>query len=246
MSGRMAAGVALLGAVAFLLGAGEGSVEQAREAAARELQQALVLEPDVANGLAIYRGCAECHQPEGWGRADGSTPQLAGQHRTVILKQLADIRAGHRSNPEMHPYATPEKIGGAQGVADVAGYIDTLEISVETGKGPGDALEQGAALYAVNCKRCHGPNGEGDAEAAVPRIQSQHYAYLLRQFQAIRDGKRANAHPDMVAHVQGISDGQARAVLDYVSRLEPPQELQAPPGWRNPDFPPARPGPAGP
>jgi hypothetical protein len=25
-------------------------------------------------------------------------------------------------------------------------------------------------------------------------------------------------------------------MLDYVSRLEPPEELQAPEGWQNPDF----------
>jgi len=246
MAARIAAVVAMLGAAPFLLAAGEDAVTQPREIAARELQAALALEPDTANGLAIYRSCAACHQPEGWGLADGSYPQLAGQHKTVILKQLADIRAGHRSNPEMHPFAVPEKIGGAQGVADVAAYIDTLEISVDNGKGAGDDLDQGAALYAVNCKRCHGPNGEGDAEGFVPRIQSQHYAYLLRQFRAIRDGQRDNANPDMIAHVRDISDAQARAVLDYVSRLEPPEELQAPAGWRNPDFPPAEPGSARP
>ena len=41
----------------------------------------------------------------------------------------------------------------------------------------------------------------------------------------------------MLAQIQGFEDRETRAVLDYVSRLEPPPELQAPPGWRNPDFP---------
>ena len=39
--------------------------------------------------LQIYRTCAACHMPEGWGA--GSTliaiPQLAGQHRTVVIKR---------------------------------------------------------------------------------------------------------------------------------------------------------------
>ncbi len=238
---RNGAGAALaLGSVAILLLAADG--EQIRDStpasvADRELHEALGLEPDIANGLRIYRTCAECHQPEGWGLEDGSYPQLAGQHRKVVIKQLADIRAGVRGNPEMLPFASPERIGGAQGVADVAGYIDTLEINVDTGKGSGDDLERGEALYAANCARCHGGRGEGDGDRYIPRLQSQHYVYLLRQFQAIRDGKRGNANPEMVLHIQGISDTDAHAILDYVSRLEPLEMFQAPPGWSNPDFP---------
>jgi cytochrome c553 len=231
----MVGGLAALGLVC-LVGAAETTDEAARRAAALELEQALSVESDIANGLKIYRSCAECHQSEGWGLPDGSYPQLAGQHKQVILKQLTDIRAGVRVNPEMLPWVSPKRIGDAQDVADVAGYIDTLELSVNGGKGAGDDLERGAELYAANCARCHGPEGEGDGEAFVPRIQSQHYAYLLRQFQAIRDGRRGNADPDMRTHVQGISDEQARAILDHVSRLEPPEMFQAPSGWRNPDF----------
>jgi len=206
-------------------------------AAARlEVEQALALSPDLENGLRIYRICADCHQPEGWGLPDGSYPQLAGQHRTVIIKQLADIRSGNRDNPTMFPFASHERIGGAQAVADVAGYIDTLEISVRTGKGDGDALDRGGKLYQRDCARCHGPEGEGDGERYIPRIQSQHYLYLVRQFEWIRDGKRHNADPEMARQIQGYGDREVRAVLDYVSRLEPPVEFQAPPDWRNPDF----------
>ena len=37
--------------------------------------------------------------------ADGTFPQLAGQHTTVLIKQMADIRAGERDNPTMYPFA---------------------------------------------------------------------------------------------------------------------------------------------
>jgi cytochrome c553 len=233
--------LAVVGAALMLMAAAEEASKEkgprAEAISAAEIELALALEPDTANGLRLYRECAECHQPEGWGKPDGSYPQLAGQHTTVIVKQLADIRAGIRGAPEMHGFVTIQKLGDAQGVADVAGYIDTLEISVNNGKGPGTDLAAGKNLYDAKCARCHGKNGEGDGNKYIPRIQAQHYEYLLRQFRDIRDGRRGNADEKMVEHTRGISDDQASAILDHVSRLEPPEWLQAPPGWENPDFP---------
>jgi cytochrome c553 len=208
-----------------------------RAKAARELEKALALTPNVAHGLEIYRSCAGCHLPEGWGLSNGSVPQIAGQHHNVVIKQLADIRAGNRDAFLMLPYASVESIGGTQAVADVAGYIDTLEISVENGKGPGTDLASGEKLYKENCVRCHGESGAGDDAKFIPRIQAQHYRYLVHQLEWIRDEKRHNANPEMTAQIHEFSDAQIQAVADYVSRLEPPAELQAPPGWHNPDFP---------
>lgn len=200
------------------------------------LAPAPALTANVENGLRIYRACAACHMPEGWGLDTGLVPQLAGQHRKVVIKELADIRAGNRDNVLMVPYATLEVIGGAQAVADVAGYIDSLEINIANGKGSGEDLEEGEGLYAENCMSCHGSAGEGDDEKFIPRIQAQHFKYLVRQFEGIRDGKRCNANPEMTAQIQKIGERETNAMLDYVSRLEPPVDLQAPPGWKNPDF----------
>ena len=212
------------------------SIEEFQAQAAREIEQALDLTPNIEKGLEIYRGCASCHKPEGWGLHTGSVPQVAGQHRTVVIKQLAEIRAGNRSNPMMLRHASVAAVGGAQAVADVAGYIDTLKISADNGKGPGRDLELGERLYGENCARCHGAKGEGDAEKHVPRIQARHYKYMVRQFRWIRDGKRRNANTEMVTQIEGFEDSEAKAVLDYASRLEPPAELQAPADWHNPDF----------
>jgi len=210
--------------------------EEIQARAARELEEALALTPNVAHGLEIYRSCAGCHLPEGWGLSNGSVPQIAGQHHNVVIKQLADIRAGNRDAFLMLPYASLESIGGTQAVADVAGYIDTLEISVENGKGPGTDLALGEKLYHENCVRCHGEAGAGDGAKFIPRIQAQHYRYLVRQLEWIRDAKRRNANPEMTAQIHDFGERETRAVADYVSRLEPPVDLQAPPGWQNPDF----------
>lgn len=39
-----------------------------------------------------------------------------------------------------------------------------------------------------------------------------------------------------VLQTQGFGDRETHVVLDFVSRLEPPAAMQAPPGWKNPDF----------
>ena len=201
-----------------------------------EEDEALHLKPDVKNGKDVFEVCSACHQPEGWGLTDGTFPQLAGQHPRVIIKQLADIRALNRDNATMYPFALPSQIGGPQAIADVAAYIQGLKMNPEPGHGEGKDLELGKKLYADNCTRCHGPDGAGDNEKFYPRLQGQHYAYLIRQYEWIKAGKRRNANPDMVKQIQGFSERDTKAVLDYVSRLKPPANLTAPKGWKNPDF----------
>ena len=201
-----------------------------------EREKALELKPDLAHGKDVYEVCSACHMPEGWGRSDGTFPELAGQHRSVLIKQLTDIREGNRDNPTMYPFALTSEIGGEQSVTDVTAYIQKLPMNPENGVGPGTDLAHGEKLYKDNCVRCHGATGEGDGVKFYPRIQGQHYEYLLRQYKWIKEGKRRNANPDMIAQIKDFSDKDTIDVLDYVSRLKPPKELLGVKGWHNPDF----------
>ena len=206
-----------------------------------EADEATRLAPDLKNGLVVYEVCAACHLPEGWGDPDGSYPQIAGQHRNVLIKQLADIRALNRANPAMYPFSLPEAIGGVQAVADVTAYISKLPMTPDHGKGPwGErTLEygQGERLYNAQCLACHGKRGEGSDQGVFPRIQGQHYQYMLRQFEWIRDGRRRNANPAMVEQIKGFSDRETRMVINYASQLPVPREDLAPSVmWKNPDF----------
>ncbi len=101
-----------------------------------------------------------------------------------------------------------------------------------------EGLERGEALYKEHCVKCHGDYGEGKNAEFQPRIQGQHYEYLLRQFHHIKSGRRKNADETMVKQIKGFSERDIVAVVDYTSRLRPPADLSAPAGWRNPDFPP--------
>ena len=206
-----------------------------------ERDEALKLKPNLENGVDVYEVCAACHLTEGWGTKDGTFPQLAGQLKGVLIKQLADIREGNRDNPTMYPFALPESIGDAQALADVVAYIEKLPMNPDNGKGQWDKgtpeFAQGKKLYEDNCVKCHGEQGEGNLEKFFPLIQGQHYKYMLRQFEWIRDGKRRNANPDMVKQIKEFSDKDMQMVINYVSRIPVPKEKLAPSkDWLNPDF----------
>lgn len=207
------------------------------EVAQREYDEVMGLTPNPANGAKAYLTCAVCHRPEGWGSPDGDYPQIAGQTRTVIIKQLADIRARNRDNPLMYPFSVPRVLGGAQEIADVAAYVSQLPMTAGNGKGPGTDLGLGKRLYEDNCVKCHGDKGQGNEKEHIPAVAGQHYLYQVRQFDAIRTGRRKNADPKMTRQIHGFTPQEEAAVLDYTSRLAPPPEKVAKSGWLNPDFP---------
>lgn len=192
-----------------------------------EINDAMKLTPNIENGKKTYELCASCHADNGWGKEDGSFPAIAGQHRSVIIKQLADIRARNRDNPTMYPFAGNDVIGGAQGLEDVAEYISQLPKNTVVGQGDGTQLVKGKKIFKQMCSACHGDKGQGNAQAFFPRIQGQHYAYLLRQLQWMRDGRRKNANPAMLAIIKNMDDETLSAVADYVSRIEVDSSVSA-------------------
>lgn len=183
-----------------------------------EKTEALRTQGDAARGEAAFVICQGCHRVGALGRVDGSYPRLAGQHATVLIKQLADVRSGRRSNPKMLPFADHQSLA-VQDIADIAAYLQGLPVPADQGKGDGKALALGERLYVADCVSCHGPRGEGDPNRFYPRIAGQHFRYLLRENLLIRDGKRKNANPDMVKAISNYGDAELDAVADYMSRL---------------------------
>jgi cytochrome c553 len=55
-------------------------------------------------------------------------------------------------------------------------------------------------------------------------VAAQHYRYLLREVQFIRDGDRRNANPDMVKVISRYADSDLDAISDYMAQLPAPKK----------------------
>ena len=196
-----------------------------------EIVQALKRMGNPKAGKTVYRAlCEGCHMPSGAGNPDGSVPQLAGQHGTVLIKQLSDIRSGLRGNPTMVQFA--KSLPDAQAIADVSAYISTLCIPTESGKYEGvDAtqrLADGKGLYDRECAQCHQPNGEGLKEMFYPVLAGQHFQYLLRQMNRVHDGVRVNVPVEMVRAISKYNPAELLSIAAYQSSLITPRSMLQP------------------
>lgn len=194
------------------------------DAAAAERALALAEGGNAAAGKLAYEVCSACHLPSGFGRRDGGYPKLAGQHSTVLIKQIADIRARVRDNPSMHGFVM--ELRDPRDIANVAAYVEGLCIPPGNGRYTlPDAAEQvakGRQMFARDCVDCHQAAGQGNKEKHYPVLAGQHYRYLLRQMQDIRDGFRQNSDSDMVKTIAKYKNDQLQSLSAFLASLETP------------------------
>jgi cytochrome c553 len=183
-----------------------------------EKLQALKAKGDALRGEIAFEICQGCHRASAVGRPDGSYPRLAGQHASVLIKQMTDVRSQRRQNKKMLSFIDTHVIT-PQEIADIAVYLQGLPVPDDNGKGDGDNLARGQEIYDRDCASCHGAKGQGDQAQFYPRVSGQHYKYLLREVLLIRDGGRGNANPEMMQAVKPYNDTDLKAVIDYMSRF---------------------------
>jgi cytochrome c553 len=192
-----------------------------------DIKATLALPGDIPRGKDAYAECQTCHRQDGSGRATFNVPRLSGQHASVLIKQLMDIRSGLRVNQEMKDYMFDSDLT-LQDFADMAAYLQSLPVAGKIAQGPAELVPRGQALYASNCAGCHGEHGEGRAELFYPMLASQHYSYLLREIDLILTGERGNSNPAMPAILSNLSADDKRAVAAYLAQLPAPGKTVTP------------------
>jgi len=186
-----------------------------------DVKATLALPGDVQRGKDAYAECQTCHRTDASGRISFNIPRLSGQHASVLIKQLMDIRSGLRVNQEMRDYMHDSDLT-LQDFADMAAYLQSLPVVGRIGQGPPELVSRGQALYASDCAACHGEHAEGRAELFFPMLASQHYGYLLREMDLILNGERGNSNPAMPPILENYSTEEKQAIAAYLAQLPAP------------------------
>lgn len=172
-----------------------------------------------SDGQRLYAPCVVCHQPNAWGSPDGTIPNLAGQNKRYLEKQLAVFRSGARVDAAMQIIAEHKVFDDQHNMAAVADYLSKLEANSKPVEGSGEHLRLGQEIYAHICAACHGVGGRGAPANRVPRIAGQHYPYLQRQIEAAAALHKDLAPPEMTSALRGMRPQEKDALADYISRL---------------------------
>jgi cytochrome c553 len=175
--------------------------------------------PSLSEGSRLYAPCGTCHAPKAWGSMDGAIPNLAGQQRRYLEKQLALFRSGARVDPAMQVVAVHSTVGDQHDIVALASYLSGLDSNPNPVNGSGEHLRVGQEIYTHICAACHGADGRGEAGNRVPRIAGQHYPYLRRQIDVAAALHRDLAPPEMTSALRGMQSQEEDALADYISRL---------------------------
>ncbi len=170
--------------------------------------------------------CQTCHVSDGSGNAAAGFPRLAGINAEYLAKQLHDFQQGTRNDPVMQPIA--KALSDAE-IKDVSAYFAAQRTAVSLTLS-GDALVAHGARLALSglwdkgipaCVSCHGPAGRG-VGGHFPGLAGQHANYIAKQFDAWRNGTRAN---DPQSLMKGIAlrmpKDDIAAVSAYFASLAP-------------------------
>jgi cytochrome c553 len=197
---------------------GQGAGRKSLEPWQLELRDALHATPDAEHGEDLYAPCGACHGVDGRGVSDGSVPAVAGQHYTIVVKQLVDYRHQRRWDFQMEHAAQMRRVRSGQDLADLGAFIARLPRGFTPGVGTGEHLDAGARAYFERCASCHGPLGGGYEARGVPRLAGQHCAYLYRQFFDAVEQRRPSLGGGHAQFMAPLGREQIAGISDYLSR----------------------------
>lgn len=210
---------------AFVVALGLGSLGGSVAVAAQPAKA--VTKADLGKGQALAgQVCAACHAADG-NSAISANPILAGQHADYLSKQLHNFKVkpgaaqAERANAVMAGFAA---MLSDDDIRNISAFYASQKISPAV---PSDKslVARGQQIYRAGipakgvpaCAGCHSPNGVG-MPAQYPRLSGQHADYTAATLTAFRAGERANS-TQMVSIAAGMSDGDIRAVAEYVAGL---------------------------
>ncbi len=168
---------------------------------------------DVGLGATVALQCTVCHGVRGV--TGTNAPNLAGQYREVLVKQLNDYRSGNRINAVMQAFAGTLSPSAIDEVAAYYAYLpratNPLAVAVPRLVRVGDPMRNIAP-----CATCHGGI---DHKLGAPWLEAMPNDYLRTQLTAFASGERHNdSHSQMRNMARRLTAGEVDALVAYYGR----------------------------
>lgn len=165
----------------------------------------------IGRGATLALNCTMCHGARGM--SVSNAPNLAGQYPEVVIKQLRDYKAGHRSSAVMTALA---QALSNKDIEDLGAYYASLPKARTAPTTYDESLPAlvrvGAPLRNIApCVSCHGGI---DQKLGAPWLEGMPKAYLVDQLQAFRSQVRRN---DSEAQMRNVVRAMTDAEIDEVA-----------------------------
>ena len=177
---------------------------------------------DAAKGKKLHEDCAQCHGDAG--NSDiPDVPDLGGQDRLYLYKQLLDYKSGTRASSIMNEAA---KSLSERDAADLAAFYATQKPF--RAAAPQKASNAAAIRLATigdgvrlipACDSCHFDRGaKNPGYYGLPVLQDQKFQDIVVQLTGFRSGERANdLYRVMRAVSKNLTDDEIAALATYYS-----------------------------
>ncbi len=184
-------------------------------------------QPAAEGPALVKQHCAVCHGTQGESTTE-QFPQLAGQNRVYLRKQLDDFHSGARKHVAMN------QIAGALAPAEREILASWFAQQAPQPHPSRDTLLAGVGRYIYErgntfagvpaCVSCHSASGQGSDR--LPRLAGQHPLYVESQLRRFHSGERGNDGGVMTFVTGRLTELELRGVAAYVGSL--PGKASAP------------------
>jgi cytochrome c553 len=173
------------------------------------------LAQNVEAGRTKSAACVACHGPNG----NSTSPQwpiLAGQTARYLYLQLRDFKEDRRTEPTMKPFIDPLS---REDMLDLAAFFAAqrplhTNFKVDPAKAERGRKKSDETL----CTMCHLGGFKGQNE--IPRVAGQHHAYIVKQLQDFKAGRRTNDAGTMSSVSKTLSEQDIDDVAHFLAGLD--------------------------
>lgn len=158
--------------------------------------------------------CAHCHGTDG-NSSSPIYPNLAGQTKEYLYKQIMAFKTGARVNAMMSSSVGILTEDDAKELAEYYAFQTMARDRFQTD--PALVAQGKKVADEAQCVACHQKGFKGLAE--FPRVARQKYPYIIKQLKEYRDGVRTSDEGVMAATVKNLTDEQIDALAHYLTGL---------------------------